>query len=94
MLLERAVERKQQAFSCRPVAVAAMCLESLAGRGRDGLGTRDTVACLQSYEKSLKVTAHPHIVSEANMLQEGHWRKKTTRLEPILATRQGTLESV
>ena len=44
--------------------------------------------------KSLELTAHPHIVSEVNKLQEGYWRKKTTRLEPILPTRQGTLESV
>jgi hypothetical protein len=34
------------------------------------------------------------IVCEANKLQEGYWDTKTTRLGTVLATRQGTLESV
>lgn len=44
--------------------------------------------------KPLRLIARPRIVSEANKLKEGYWRKKTTRHGLVLATRQGTLESV
>jgi hypothetical protein len=93
MLLERAVGRKQLTFSWCPVSVAAVYWVSRTGRGTrlesDAMPSRSSRAT-----KIAQVAYPPHIVSEANKLQEGYWRKKTTLLEPVLVTRQDTLGSV
>ena len=98
ILLEKVVGRKQQTFSWCPVSVAAV-RAALCGCGAVESLFGAIAKIFRRQPRTHKRTAPPpphrtRIIGEANKLLRGIWVTKTTRLGTVLATRQGTLESV